>query len=126
MQSHRKRRAAVRFFRTLLKTQGRVPCRLITDQLRSYPAAGRTVMPSVVHVTDPYANNRAELSHQPTRQRERQMRRFKSAAHVHRFASAHGVVQNLFRVGRHRLRSTHHRVLRRRAFGEWDAATCAS
>ena len=125
VQSHRNRRAAVRFFRKLLKTQGRIPRRLITDQLRSYAAACRTVMPSVVHVTDQYANNRAEVSHQPTRQRERQMRRFKSAAHVQRFASVHGVVQNLFRVGRHLLRSRHHRVLRKRAFVEWDAATCA-
>ena len=86
VQSHRNRRAAVRFFRKLLKTQGRIPRRLITDQLRSYAAACRTVMPSVVHVTDQYANNRAEVSHQPTRQRERQMRRFKSAAQLQRFA----------------------------------------
>ena len=105
VQSHRNRRAAVRFFRKLLKTQGRVPRRLITDQLRSYAAACRTVMPSVVHVTDQYANNRAEVSHQPTRQRERQMRRFKSAAQLQRFASVHGIVQNLFRVSRHLLRS---------------------
>ena len=125
VQSHRNRRAAVRFFRKLLKTQGRIPRRLITDQLRSYAAACRTVMPSVVHVTDQYANNRAEVSHQPMRQRERQMRRFTSAAHVQRFASVHGVVQNLFRVGRHLLRSRHHRVFRKRAFVEWDAATCA-
>ena len=52
VQSHRNRRAAVRFFRTLLKAQGRVPRRLITDPLRSYAAAARIVMPSVVHVTD--------------------------------------------------------------------------
>ena len=64
VQSHRNRRAAVRFFRKLLKTQGRIPRRLITHQLRSYAAACRTVMPSVVHVTDQYANNRAEVSHQ--------------------------------------------------------------
>ena len=125
VQSHRNRRAAVRFFRKLLKTQGRIPRRLITDQLRSYAATCRTVTPSVVHVTDQYANNRAEVSHQPTRHRERQMRRFTSAAHVQRFASVHGVVQNLFRVGRHLLRSRHHRVFRKRAFAEWDAATCA-
>ena len=123
--SHRNRRAAVRFFRTLLKTQGRLPRRLITDQLRSYAAAGRTVMPSVVHVTDQYANNRTEVSHQPTRQRERQMRRFNSAAQLQRFASVHGIVQNLFRVSRHLLRSAHHRLLRTRAFVEWDAVTCA-
>ena len=125
VQSHRNRRAAVRFFRTLLNTQGRIPRRLITDQLRSYAAAGRTVMPSVVHVTDQYANNRAEISHQPTRQRERQMRRFKSAAQLQRFAAVHGIMQNLFRVSRHLLRSAHHRLLRTRAFVEWDAVTCA-
>ena len=86
VQSRRNRRAALRFFRKLLKGQGCVPRRLITDKLRSYPAACRTVMPSVVHCTDQYANNRAEVSHQPTRQRERQMRRFKSAAHAQRFS----------------------------------------
>ena len=82
VQSRRNRRTAIRFFRTLLKRQGRLPHRLITDKLRSYLAARRTVMPSVVHVTAQYANNRAEVSHQPTRQRERQMRRFTSAAHL--------------------------------------------
>ena len=125
VQSRRNRRAAVRFFRKLLKGQGCVPRRLITDKLRSYPVARRTVMPSVVHCTDRYANNRAEVSHQPTRQRERQMRGFKSAAHLQRFASVHGVVQNLFRVGRHLLGSVHHRLLRTRAFVEWDAVTSA-
>ena len=125
VQSRRDRRAATRFFRKLLKRQGSVPRRLITDKLRSYAAAHRVVMPSVVHATDQYANNRAEVSHQPTRQRERQMRCFKSAAHVQRFASVHGVVQNLFRVGRHLLRSAHHRLLRRLAFRVWDAVTCA-
>ena len=125
VQSRRNRRAAVRFFRKLLKRQGCVPRRLITDKLRSYPAACRTVMPSVVHCTDQYANNRAEVSHQSTRQRERQMRRFKSAAHLQRFASVQSVVQNLFRVGRHLLRATHYRSLRTRAFVEWDVVTCA-
>ena len=125
VQSRRNRWAATRFFRKLLKAQGRVPLRLITDKLPSYSAARRTVMPSVVHSTRQYENNRAEVSHQPTRQRERQMRRFKSAAHLQRFAAVHGLVQNLFRVGRHLLRSAHHRVLRTRAFVEWDAVTCA-
>ena len=125
VQSRRNRRAAIRFFRKLLKGQGCVPRRLITDKLRSYPAACRTVMPSVVHVTDQYANNRAEVSHQPTRQRERQMRGFKSAAHAQRFLAVHGPVQNLFRVGRHLLRAVHYRLLRARAFGIWDQVTCA-
>ena len=76
VQSRRDRRAAERFLRRLLKGQGREPRRLITDKLRSYSAAHRTVLPSVVHSTDQYEDNRAEVSHQPTRQRERQMRRF--------------------------------------------------
>ncbi len=82
-------------------------------------------MPSVVHSTRQYENNRAEVSHQPTRQRERQMRRFKSAAHVQRFVSVHGLVRNLFRVARHLLRAAHHRLLRTRSLGVWDAVTCA-
>jgi putative transposase len=126
VQSRRNQRAAVRFFRKLLKRQGSVPRELVTDKLASYPAAHRTVMPSVRHVTTQHANNRAEVSHQPTRQRERQMRRFKSAAHLQRFASVHGVVQNLFRVGRHLLRAAHHRLLRAQAFLAWKTATCAS
>ena len=125
VQSRRNRQAAKRFFRKLLNRQGREPRRLITDKLRSYSAAHRTVMPSVLHSTRQYANNRAEVAHQPTRQRERQMRRFKSAAHLQRFASVHGVIQNLFRVGRHLLRAVHYRLLRTRSFGIWDAVTCA-
>jgi len=122
VQSRRNRRAAIRFWK-LLKGQGCVPRRLITDKLRSYRAACRTVMPSVVHGTDQYANNRAEVSHQPTRQRERQMRRFKSAADPPRFLSVHGPVQNLFRVGRYLLRAVHHRLLRTPAFGVWRAVS---
>ena len=86
VQSRRNRRAARRFFCKLLKEQGREPRRLITDKLRSYSAAHRTVMPSVVHSTRQSENNRAEVSHQPTRQRERQMRRSKSSAHAQRFS----------------------------------------
>ena len=125
VQSRRNRGAAARFFRKLLKGQGREPRRLITDTLRSYAAAHRTVMPSVVHSTRQYENNRAEVSHQPTRQRERQLRRFKSVRHAQRFLSVHGLVQNLFRVGRHLLRAGHHRLLRTRSFCVWDAVTCA-
>ena len=125
VQSRRDRRAAKRFFRKLLKGQGCEPRRLVTDKLRSYGAAHRTVMPSVLHDTTRYANNRAEVSHQPTRQRERQMRRFKSAAQAQRFLSVHGVILNLFRVGRHLLRPANHRMLRERSFLVWSEVTCA-
>ena len=125
VQSWRDRCAAARFFHKLLKAQGRVPLRVLTDKLLSYGAAHRTVMPSVVHSTRQYENNRAEISHQPTRQHERQMRRFKSVEQAQRFLSVHGLVQNLFRVGRHLLRAAHHRLLRTRSFCVWDAVTCA-
>jgi len=60
---------------------------MVTDKFRSYAAAHRTTMPSVAHDTSQYANNRAEVSHEPTRQRERGMRRFKSMAQAQRFLS---------------------------------------
>ena len=124
VQPRRNRRAAERFFRKLLKSQGSEPWRLVTDKLRSYGAARRTIMPSVIHVTERYANNRAEVSHQPTRQRERQMRKFKSAGQAQRFLSVHGVIQNLFRVGRHLVSSANHRMLRDRSFRAWRQETC--
>ena len=126
VQPTRDRSAAERFFRRLLKRQGRLPHRVITDRLRSYAAAHARVMPSVIHSTRQYENNRAEVSHQPTRHRERQMRRFKSAAHAQRFLAVHGAVHNLFRVGRHLLRAMHTRLLRTRAFHVWHEVTAAA
>ena len=121
----RDKRAAKRFFRKVSKAQGKPPWRLITDKLKSYPAAHREVFPSVEHRTGQYENNRAEVSHQHTREKERQMRRFKSIAQTQRLLAVHGPVQNLFRVGRHHLKAVHHRLLRDRAFDGWREATCA-
>jgi putative transposase len=121
VQSRRNRLAAERFLRKLLKGQGKTPLRIITDKLKSYGAALRTIMPSVNHDTDQYANNRAEVSHQPIRQRERQMRRFKSPRQAQIFLSVHGVVLNLFRLSRHRLKAVHHRMLRARSFATGEA-----
>ena len=75
VSKRRDRRAAMRFFRKMLQHQRQPPWQLITDKLRSYGAAHRETFPSVVHGTGQYENNRAEASHQPTRQQERQMRR---------------------------------------------------
>ena len=125
VQTRRNRAAATRFFSNLLKGQGATPRQIVTDKLGSYGAAHRIVFPSVLHNTDQYANNRAELSHQPTRQRERQMRRFKSPGQTQRFLSVHGVVNNIFRVGRHLLRAENYRLLRTRAFAQWQQVSCA-
>jgi len=79
----------------------------------------------VDHNTERYANNLAEVSHQPTRQRERQMRRFKSAGSAQHFLPIQGVILNFFRFARHRMRSENYRLLRARSFKEWSAATAA-
>ena len=102
VQPRRDARAARRFFRRLLNSQRQEPVRLVTDKLGSYRVAHRDLMSLVTHDTTRYANNRAEVSHQPTRQRERQMRGFTSSNHAQRFLHVHGIIQNLFRVGRHR------------------------
>ena len=125
VQKRRNKKAAKRFFRKLLKGQGATPRLLITDKLKSYAAAQREMMPSVAHSTEQYENNRAELSHQPTRQRERQMRRFKSAGQAQRFLSVQGEVCNLFRLGRHLTRAVYYHAFRSQSFTEWHQVACA-
>jgi putative transposase len=73
VQRRRDKHAAKTFFRKLLKGCRYVPWVIITDQLKSYEAAKREILPSVEHRQHRYLNNRAENSHQPTRQRERRM-----------------------------------------------------
>ena len=124
VQKRKDKSAAKRFFKKLLKGQQATPIKVVTDKLRSYSAAKRDLMPSVEHSTQQYENNRCELSHQPSRQQERQMRRFKSQHQAQRFLTCHGVVNNLFRLGRHLMRAKNYRVLRDRAFVEWERASC--
>ncbi len=96
---------------------------MATDKLASYGAAKREVMPSVEHRRHKELNNRAENSHQPTRRRERQMKRFKSAGQAQRFLSAHGGINNLFHLRRHRVPATQYRAARTRAFQVWAEVT---
>lgn len=72
-----------------------------------------------------YANNRAELSHQPTRARERGMRRFRSPEQAQRFLSAHAVVYNLFNLQRQLVSAAFYRLRRARAFEHWNEAVAA-
>ena len=99
LQARRDGAAAKRFFRRLLRIHGKEPRNIVTDKLRSYPVAHREVIPETIHVTDRYANNRAEQSHEATRVRERGMRKFKSTRQAQRFVTAHAAVQNLFNLG---------------------------
>jgi len=92
----------------------------IKIKLGSYGVAQRELIPETIHDTSQYANNKAELSHQPTRVRERGMRKFKSMEQTQRFLSAHAEVFNLFNLGRHLLSAKNYRMLRDRAFVSWE------
>ena len=119
VQSRRDQRAAKRLLRKLLKRQGRPPRVMITDKLASYPAAKQELIPGVEHRRHKGLNNRAENSHQPTRRRERQMKRFKSAGQAQQFLSAHDQINNLFYLRRDHVSATEYRAARRRAFAVW-------
>ncbi len=123
LQARRDSKAAKRFFKRLLKNNRGEPRKIVTDKLRSYGVAHREIIPDTIHDTTQYANNRAELSHQPTRVRERVMRRFKSAHQAQRFLSVHAAVYNLFNLGRHLISAKYYRLFRQRAFASWEYAT---
>lgn len=122
LQARRDGAAAKRFFKRLLKSHDGEPRKIVTDKLRSYGVAHRELIPEAIHDTTHYANNRAELSHQPTRVRERGMRRFKSVKQAQRFLGAHAAVYNLFNLGRHLVSANHYRDLRQGAFVSWNHA----
>ncbi len=125
VQARRDKRAAVKFLRKLLSGLRSVPRVLITDKLASYGAAKQVVLPSVEHRQHRRLNNRAENAHQPTRERERRMRRFKSPGHAQRFLAAYGPIASHFRPRRHRLTATAYRQTRDHRFATWRAVTGA-
>jgi len=123
VQSRRNKQAAKRFFRKLLKGCLYVPRVLITDKLASYGAAKKEMLPSVEHRQHKRLNNRAENSHQRTRQRERTMRRFKSAGHAQRFLAAFGLIRGHFCPGRHHLPAHCYREVLQERFAMWNTIT---
>ena len=125
VQSRRDAGAAKRFFKRLLKGLQYVPRVLVTDKLGSYGVAKRELLPDVEHRKSRYLNNRAENSHRPTRRRERQMQRFKSARHAQRFLSDHAFIYGHFRPRRHRMTAKNYRTGRALAFKVWTEETYA-
>src|SRR3954449_5466415 len=123
VQSRRDKKAAKRLLRKLLKKQMRPPRVMITDKLPSYGAAKKEIMPGVEHRRHKGLNNRAENSHQPTRRRERKMKRFKSAGQAQRFLSVHDRINNLFCLYRDRLPASEYRAVRAQAFTIWAEIT---
>ena len=120
MQSQRNTQAAKRFFRKLLKGLQDVPRVIITDKLKGYGAAKREILPGVEHRQHKGLNNRAENSHQPTRLREKKMRRFKSPGQAQRFLSEFGPILDHFRPKRHRLRAGDYHALMQDRFLVWN------
>ena len=101
LQDRRDAKAAKRFFSRMIKKHKGEPREIVTDKLRSYGVAHRELIPETIHNMEKYANHRAELSHQPTRVRERGIRKFKSVKQAQRFLNVHAAVYNLFNLGRH-------------------------
>ncbi len=125
VQSRRDTKAAKRLLRKLLKLlkkQGMMPRVMVTDKLANYGAAKREIMPGVEHRRHRGLNNRAENSHQPTRRRERIMKRFKSAGQAQRFLSVHDQVANLFRYPAN-VNAAERREARSQAFTAWAEVT---
>jgi putative transposase len=96
----------------------------VTDQLRSYPAA-KAEIPELVNVKHVFVkasarvNNRAENSHQPTRERERRMRGFRDPERTQAFLSSFGPIQQHFALKRHPLRASLYRKQLGERFAAW-------
>jgi putative transposase len=123
VQRRRDEQAAKTCFCKLLKGLVYMPRVISTDQLRSYAATKRELLPGVEHCQHRDLNNRAEHSHQPTRQRERRMQGFKSPGQAQRFLSAYGPIAQYFRPRRHRLSAPAYRQEMSRRFDTWRDIT---
>jgi putative transposase len=126
VQSRRNAKAAKRFFRTLLNGLRCVPRVIVTDKLASYGVAHRELVPSVTHRRSKYLNNRAENSHQPTRIRERVMKRFASPGQAQRFLFAFSHIRQHFRPCRHQMSAPQWRTEMTTRFAVWDEITAAA
>jgi putative transposase len=118
--SRRDAKAATRFFPKLLKRLEYVPRVLVTDKLASYRVAHRRLIPGVEQRRSKYLNNRAENSHQPSRARERAMRKFRFPGGAQRFLYAFSGISPHFRPHRHRLTAAQHRHEMNTRFTAWN------
>ena len=126
VQSRRDAKAPRKLMRKLLKKQGFAPSRVVTDKLRSYPAAFRALGLTAKHDRCLRANNRAENSHQTVRRRERKMQRFKSPGSAQHFLSIHSATYNTFYHQRHLNRRPFYKELRTASFDTWKTASAAN
>jgi len=89
----RNKAAALKFMKKLMKRHGCAKV-VITDGLRSYPAAMKELNIAERQEVGQWANNRVENSHQPFRRRERAMLRFRRMKTLQKFGSVHASIHN--------------------------------
>ena len=126
VQPGRNARAALKLMKKLLRRQGFAPTRIVTDKLRSYHVAFRSIGLTAEHIDSRRANNRAENSHQPVRRRERKQQRFKSPGSAQRFLNIQSAIYNTFYLQRHLLKRTTFKQYRAEAFDVWERASTAA
>ena len=120
VQSRRNAKAALRFFKKLLKSYEQVPRVMITDKLASYAAAKNKILKGVEHRKHKGLNNKIEVAHEPTRLIEKQMRKFHFPRHAQRFLSKFGVIKNFFKTGLYKLSAQTQRDRLKHAFEIWN------
>lgn len=115
----RDKAAALRFLKKTLKRHGKAE-RIVTDGLRSYPAAMATLGNLDRREMGRWLNNRAENSHLPFRRRERAMLRFRKSNSLQKFVSIHASVHNHFNSERHLVDRQTYMARRAIALAEWQ------
>lgn len=116
----RDKSAALKFFKKTLKRHGKAET-IVTDGLRSYPAAMRELGNEERREVGRHANNRPENSHLPFRRRDRAMLRFRQMKSLQKFASVHASIHNHFNQERHLVDRQTFKLRRSAALAEWQS-----
>ncbi|MBA4310909.1 MAG: IS6 family transposase [Chlorobiaceae bacterium] len=120
LQKMRNAKAAIRFFKRLLTHYCQIPRVLVTDKLKSYSKAKRILLPKTKHRAHKRLNNRCENSHQATREKERQFRKFKKPSLTQQFLDSMGKILNLFKVDRYKNTAQNYKLKLMNAFYVWE------
>jgi len=124
VQKKKDKKAAKRFFKKVLGRYEYVPGKIIvTDKLKSYPAALKELAPHKKHISNKSANMRAENSHRPLRKREKGLQRFKSHRHAQMFLTAYMKIRNYFCPRQHLLSADLYRSIMVKRFDIWKEIT---
>ncbi len=123
LRARRNQQAVEVLLHRLVEGQSTMPRVIITDKLAGYAPAIKKVFPRAEHRRHKGLNNRAENSHQPTRQREQARRWFRSPAHTQRSLGPFGPIRQHFFPGRHLFHAAAYRTIRAERCAQWDELT---